>query len=136
MTDSQNATPVTKPRSKALWFIIGGVVLLCCCLVIAAMIAWPTISGMVGSGLYSGLADDVLKQDVLNAIAKFESSQNGCADVSLITGTTTVRPEDTPDGSWTELWQVRACDASHLYSIEMVPSPQGGTDYTVTPLDQ
>ena len=94
------------------------------------------LPGRIGGGLYSGRADDVLKQDVLQVIANYELAQYDCSEVSLLLGSTTVSPEQSGDGSWTEMWQGMACNTSHLYSISFVPSPQGGTDFSVTPLEQ
>ncbi len=137
--EEQASIPASKPKSNRTWLIVGAVLLVCCCLtVVAAVLAWPTITSLLGSGagLYSGRADAVLKQDVLTVIANYESSQNGCSEVTLLTGQDAPDSGQTSDGSWTELWQILACDASHLYQITFVPSPQGGTDFTVTPLDQ
>jgi hypothetical protein len=138
--DEQAAVSPAKPKSNKTWLIVGVVVLICCCLAVgAAVLAWPTISGLLGAGatgLYSGRADDVLKQDVLTIITNYEASQNGCTDVTLFVGAETLSPEQTGDGSWVEMWQVVACDASHVYSITFTPSPQGGTDFSVRPVDQ
>ena len=139
MTDAHTSPPAAQPKSNRSWLIVGGVVLVCCCLAaLAAIVLGPTISGLFGSGggLYSGRADDVLKHDVLQVIANYELAQHDCSEVSLLLGSTTVSPEQSGDGSWTEMWQVMACNASHLYSISFVPSPQGGTDFSVTPLEQ
>ena len=139
MTNAENSPLPAKPKSNRTWLIVGGIVLICCCLaVLAVIVLGPTITSLLGSGagFYSGRADEVLKQDVLTAIANYELAQYGCSDVSLLLGSTTTTPEQSGDGSWTEVWQVRACDASHLYSVSFVPSPQGGTDFSATPLDQ
>jgi hypothetical protein len=136
----QTSIPVEKPKSNRTWLIVAGVVLFCCCITaIAAILAWPTITSLLGSGTpgtYSGRADAILKQDVLNAIANYEASQNGCSEVTLFMGQDAPGSGQTGDGSWTELWQILACGESHLYEITFTPSPQGGTDFSATPLDQ
>jgi hypothetical protein len=140
--DEQASTSAAKSKSNKTWLIVAGVVLICCCITsIAAIVAWPTITSLLGSGetntaTYSGRADAVLKQDVLNVIANYESAQNGCNEVTLLMGQDAPGSGQSGDGSWSELWQILACDASHLYEITFVPSPQGGTDFSVSPIDQ
>ena len=134
--ESKDLTSV-KPKSNKKWFILGGVVALvvCLCLVAAIVIAPPLLRTFNAfNGGYSGIASEGLLADTMQAIADYELSQNGCADVSLFSGTMLVNKTD--DGSWQELWQVNACGASHLYSVSFTPSASGGTDFSITPTDQ
>ncbi len=137
----QNVPAKSGPASNKLWWIIGGMIGVCCCLSILALVfAGPAIMGIFSSvsqegGLYSGIADEQLKSDVLNTITQYEGSTSGCSDVSLFLGQMLVSPEQTGDGSWSELWQVMACGESHLYSVSFAPSPGGGTDFSITRAD-
>jgi hypothetical protein len=125
-----------------LWLILGGVLLACCCVAaIGAVLAGPAIMKIInsaaeGGSLYSGRADALLKQDTLNLIGTYESAQYDCTDVSLFIGQVLLAPEQTGDGSWSEMWQVNACGASHLYSVTFTPSADGGTDISVSPAEQ
>ncbi len=138
-----NQPPEKKSNNKVL-IIIGVVVLLCCCAAIVGVIAYRTLASTVQSvndqileGLgYSGIADELLKSDVITAIAGYEESQTGCTDVSLIGGQVFLSPEQSGDGSWVETWQVSACGESHLYSVTFTPAPEGGTNFEVRPLEQ
>lgn len=140
--DIQSSTANDRPKSKKVWLILGGIVLVCSCVtILAAVLAGPAILTAInsvskGGGLYSGNADEQLKTDALRAIADYESSANGCADVSLFLGQIVTSSAQTGDGSWTEMWQVSACGASHLYSISFVPAAGGGTDFRIVPADQ
>jgi hypothetical protein len=139
--ENQNTSASSGAGSSKLWWIIGGVVLVCCCLsIIALVVAGPAVMGVFNSisqsgGLYSGIADEQLKSDVLNAIAGYESETGGCSDVKLFNGQLIASPDQSSDGSWVEMWQVSSCGESHLYSIVFTPSPGGGTDFSVTRAD-
>jgi hypothetical protein len=140
--DTEDSLADGQPKSRKVWFVAGGIVLACFCLAaLTAMVAGPAILSIFssvssGGGMYSGIASEQLKADVLNAIIQYESSANGCADVSLFLGQMIGSPDQTADGSWTEMWQVSACGASHLYSISFTPAAGGGTDFSVLPADQ
>jgi hypothetical protein len=128
-----------KPKSNRKWFLVGGIALVCLCLVATAIVVVPPIMetlNIVNSGtIYSGIAEEQLKADVLNAIAGYESSQNGCEHVTLFTGKILVSPDQTGEGAWSEIWQVTACNASHLYSVSFTPAAGGGTDFFISRAD-
>jgi hypothetical protein len=128
-----------KPKSNRKWFLVGGFALVCLCLVATAIVLVPPIMAtlnLVNRGTnYSGVAEEQLKADVLNAIANYESSQNGCRDVTLFTGKILVSPDHTGKGAWSEIWQVNACNASHLYSVSFTPAAGGGTDFFISRAD-
>ncbi len=130
------------PKKNYVPFIIAGVALLCCCLVVVAAVGYTLIVGRTfnsvseNGGVYNGLADELLKTDALNAIKQYEASESGCKDVSLFLGSVITPPASSADGSWLEEWQVNACGESHLYSVAFTPSPGGGTDFSITRIDQ
>jgi len=143
MDTNTNQQPEKKNNNKVL-IIVGVAILLCCCLVIVVAAVYMTIAPAVknvneqiqeGIG-YNGIADDLLKSDVTKAIADYEQSQTGCTDVTLFGGQVIISPEQSGDGSWTETWQMSVCGESHLYSVVFTPSPAGGTDFSVSRLDQ
>jgi len=130
------------PQSnKMIWLVVGCAVLACCCLLVVAISAAGFLFMNIRSSAstsalpYAGRADDLLKQNALDAIQGYESSKNGCRDVSLLAGQVLVAP-DSGSSPWKESWQVLACGASHLYTITFTPSPGGGTDFSIHSDDQ
>lgn len=140
----ENQNPVVPGPQKVnrTWIIVAVVVVLCCCLTVVALAAGLIIMRSSGSpspiigGSYNGMADSLLKSDTLNTIAQYETSQSGCTDVSLFSGTVVLPPDPSADGSWQEAWQVDVCGESHLYSVSFTPSPAGGTDFSIERIDQ
>lgn len=137
--------PLEKKGNNKVLIIVGVIMLLCCCAVVVGAGVYIFLTdpaaqfgnGPILEGIaYSGIADAELKADVITAIADYEASQSGCADVSLLGGQILLSPDQTGDGSWTETWQLAVCQESHLYSVAFTPSPAGGTDFSVTRLDQ
>lgn len=130
----------TKPSTNKKWIFIGlgGLAFVCICLIIVGVFAVPAIMQFVSNGgeTYSGIADEKLQSDTLNLIMQYEQAQNGCNDVTLFLGNMMLRPEQTSDGSWSEIWQVNACSASHMYNITFTPDEVGGTYISVSPIDQ
>ena len=138
MNIEQVATEKKTAGSKK-WILIalGGVILMCICLVVFGVMAIPSILRMSDEvSSYSGIASEQLKSDVLSAISDAERSQNGCTTVSLYSGQMMLRPEQSGDGSWVEIWQVNACGESHLYSVSFTPDGFGGTYFSVTRTDE
>ncbi|HAX69019.1 MAG: hypothetical protein KJZ72_19095 [Anaerolineales bacterium] len=138
MSIEQTATEKKTAGSKK-WLLIalGGVMLICICLVAFGVMAIPSIMRMSNeASSYSGIASEQLKSDVLSAISDAERSQNGCTTVSLFSGQMMLRPEQSGDGSWVEIWQVNACGESHLYSVSFTPDGVGGTYFSVTRTDE
>jgi hypothetical protein len=139
----ESQQPVEKKSGNKVLIVVGVIALVCICvtvIVVAALVivgpAIQSVNEQVQQGLgYSGRADEVLRKDVMDAIANYESAA-GCSEVSLSGGQIILSPDQTGDGSWKETWQVSACGASHLYAVTFTPSPQGGTDFAVTQLDQ
>ncbi len=134
-------TPAPRqPAKTKTWIVLaagGALVLLCLCLAAAAFIVLPAVANIGQSTVsYNGIADEQLKSDTLNLIAQYEQAQNGCKDVTLFAGNLMLRPEITNDGTWSEMWQVNACGASHLYNITFTPDGAGGTYISVSPIDQ
>lgn len=144
-------TPVPQqPTKSKTWIFLavgGALALLCICLVAAAFIVLPPLVYFLGSipdvanigpstVAYEGNADEQLKADTLQLIAQYEQAQNGCNDVTLFIGNMMLRPEQTGDGSWSEMWQVNACGESHMYNIAFTPDGAGGTYISVSPIDQ
>lgn len=141
----ENNLPIEKKGNSRILIIVSVIALLCCCLVVVGAGAYIFLTGpaaqsvteqISGGIVYNGIADEELKADVINAIADYETSLNGCVDVSLVSGLMLLSPDQTQDGSWSETWQVGVCGESHLYSVAFTPSPAGGTDFSVTRLDQ
>jgi hypothetical protein len=136
----EDPNPVTR-KVNHTWMIAGVLTILCCCLTIVVLtfgvIFFSTLDSISVNGeVYSGLADDQLKNDTLNGIKQYEASQSGCKDVSLFLGSMITSPASSVDGSWLEEWQVNVCGESHLYSVAFTPSPGGGTDFSITRIDQ
>ncbi|MBI3167063.1 MAG: hypothetical protein HYZ22_01185 [Chloroflexi bacterium] len=134
--DTQEPIVEKKAGSGKKWLLIAGVGLglMCICLVAIGVIAGPSLLTMTGFGgeNYTGIASKQLKYDVLNAISEAE----GCATVSLSSGQMMLRPEQSTDGSWVEIWQVLVCGESQLYSITFTPDGVGGTYFSITRTDQ
>ena len=139
----ESQPPVEKKSGNKILIIVGVIALVCICVVFIAIAALVIVGPVVQSvneqvqqGLiYSGRADELLRKDVMDAIANYESAAD-CLEVSLSGGQVVLSPDQTSDGSWKETWQVSACGTFHLYEITFTPSPQGGTDFAITPLDQ
>ncbi|GAB1471082.1 hypothetical protein MASR2M66_19600 [Chloroflexota bacterium] len=125
-----------KAGSSKKWILIGGaaLALICLCLVIIGALVIPPLlkAASNGSSNYSGIASEQLKFDVLTAISKAE----GCPTVSLNSGQMMMRPEQSSDGSWNEIWRVSVCGESRLYSITFTPDGVGGTYFSVNRTDQ
>jgi hypothetical protein len=124
---------VEKKKNNKVLLIAGVLLALCCCVTVIGAAVYTilkpgaqTIYEQTFS--YTGNADDQLKSDVLNLIAE----SNGCSDVTLINGQIFLNPGD---GSWTETWQVNVCGESQLLSISFSPSPLGGTDFSISRMD-
>lgn len=130
---------VDKRRGSKRWILIAGagLGLICICLVVIGIMAVPSRLNAIGigSGSYSGIASEQLKSDVLSAISEAEQSQSGCATVSLFSGQMMLHPGQSDDGSWIEIWQVNACNESHLYTISFTPDGIGGTYFSITRTD-
>lgn len=132
-----------QPAKRKTWmmFVIGGALTLgvCLCIAVAAAAVKIILPAMTATDeyiSYNGIANEQLKSDTLNLIAQYEQAQNGCKDVMLLAGNLMLRPEQTADGSWSEIWQVNACGKSHLYKIEFTPDGVGGTYFSVSLIDQ
>lgn len=133
--------PVEKKGNRKVLIIAGILALLCACIVVISAAAFivlkPVLEGVNQQAFgYTGIASEELKSDVLKAISENETAQNGCSEVSLMNGHMFLPENQTEDGSWSETWQVIVCGESRLYSIYFVPSPLGGTDFSVNRLDQ
>ena len=133
-------------KKNNLPLIIGAVaIVLCCCVVVvgAAIYLFVTLSSVSNSVTvplpndtqYLGNADELLRSDTLKAIADHEYSQTGCSDVTLFSGVMNLAPDQTSDGSWSEVWEIDACGDYHKYDVVFTPTPDGGTDFSVTPSD-
>jgi hypothetical protein len=133
--------PVEKKGKNKALIIVGTIFVLCLCFTVTGVAAYmalrPAVQGVNEQAFgYTGIASEQLKSDVLKGIAENEASLNGCSDVTLVNGHMFSGPEQSVDSSWTETWQVMVCGESRLYSISFTPSPLGGTDFSVTRLDQ
>jgi hypothetical protein len=133
--------PVEKKGNSKVLIIAGVFALLCLCIVVASattfLVIKPALQSVYEQAFgYTGIADEQLKLDVLKGISDHEPSQNGCADVTMVNGHMFLRPEQTEDGSWSETWQVMVCGDSRLYLIFFTPSPLGGTDFSVSRIDE
>jgi len=137
--DAQTPHPQQTIKDKNLIVLVmgGALALLCLCIVAAAFFVVPSLANLSQSAVsYNGIADSQLKSDTLNLIKQYEQERNGCQDVTLFLGNMMLRPEQTNDGSWSEIWQVNACDESHMYNITYTPDGVGGTYISVSPMDQ
>lgn len=140
--EDQNIGSSAPQKSNRLWIIASVLIFLCCCLVVVAAFGYILFVGRTfnsvstNGGIYSGLADEQLKNDTLNTIQQYESSQSGCNDVSLFLGAVITAPASTGDGSWVEEWSVNVCGDSHLYSVSFTPVATGGTDFSIERIDQ
>jgi hypothetical protein len=134
-------TPVPQqPKKSKTWIFLaagGALVLLCLCLAVAVFAVMPLMANVGQSTVtYEGNADEQLKADTLQLIAQYEKAQSGCDTVTLFIGNMMIRPEQTNDGSWSEMWQVNACEESHLYNITFTPDGVGGTYISASRIDQ
>jgi hypothetical protein len=136
--ESETHAPQQTAKRKT-WIVLaagGALALLCVCLVAAAFLVLPAVANIGQSTVsYEGNADEQLKTDTLQLIAQYEQAQGGCNDVTLFIGNMMTRPEQTEDGSWSEMWQVNACGESHLYSITFTPDGVGGTYISASRID-
>lgn len=131
-----NQTVEKKKNNKTL-IIVGAILLLCLCVTVIGAVAYITLQKVSEQAFgYTGIASEQLRSDVLKGIAENETSQNSCSDITLVNGRMFLSPEQSGDGSWIEMWQVMVCGESRLYSISFIPSPLGGTDFSVNRLDQ
>jgi len=136
--------PVNKKPGNTVLIVIIAVAVLCVCAVFAGVAALSIFQPVIQNTYesiqpkqgYSGIASEELKNDVIQSIADYESTQTGCADVTLYGGEMMVSPSQTQDGSWQETWKIDACGESHLYAVTFTPSPQGGTDFSANRLDK
>jgi hypothetical protein len=137
MESETNAPQQTAKSRKWIALAAGDALALLCLCLAAAFIILPAVANIGQSTVsYNGNADEQLKSDTLNLIAQYEQAQNGCGNVTLFIGNMTLRPEQTGDGSWSEIWQVNACGESHMYNIAFTPDGAGGTYISLTPIDQ
>lgn len=136
--------PEKKSKLPLIIGIIAGILLCCCILGIAAyLLGGSFLSNPMDKGSdvdgYAGRADELLRNDTMLAIAGYEGSSYGCDNPTLVTGQVTVQPLEGGGaegaGLWVEVWNVEACGAVHSYEITFIPSPGGGTDYSITPLE-
>ncbi|MBI3161560.1 MAG: hypothetical protein HYZ23_03585 [Chloroflexi bacterium] len=129
-----------KNKGNKMILIVGAIMLACLCLAVSVIavltIIGPSVrdvSREIPEGLgYTGIADEQLRNDVMDAITAFQAGQNNCQNVSLLSGEIRTAPDQTSDGSWVENWQVDACGVSYFYDVIFTPSPLGGTNFSVT----
>lgn len=110
----------------------------------ATLIAVPASAAPTGPVRASGktLASSQLATDVLNKIAAYTTTNRGCAALDAVD--MQVMPPSyaprQPTGSTPrraghfELWTVEACGNSQQFEVRLVPSPTGGSDFSVMPL--
>lgn len=127
------------PKKNYVPFVIAAVVVLfCCCLVagIAGVGVYLSNPGENSSpSSYNSLADTELRTDTLKLIEAQESI-TGCEDITLITAEVLNPPQADAGGVWTEMWQIGACNESHLYAVTFSPDPAGGTTIYALRADQ
>ena len=132
--------PAKKTNPLIIVAVIAGI-LLCCCVIGAAAFFMlnsnplGNLTGGASDSSYSGRADELLRSDTMLAIAGYEASAYGCETPTLAAGQVMIPPAQSSD-AWVEVWTVDACGATHTYEVTFTPSPGGGTDYSVSPLDQ
>lgn len=135
--------PLETKNNKRIWLIIGGVIVLCCCLIVVGAVALnilgPAISNInqqiQNQNTYTGIADEVLRNGVIKALAQVEASQTGCTDLKLLNGSL-LRPQESEGDSWVETWQISACDKLQFYIVTFTPLSDGGTNFEATRVDQ
>ncbi len=79
-------------------------------------------------------ADHVLQADAAQMVLMLESASAKTCKQSKIVNTELVDYSATHSpgkDSWTERWTVDRCGEIVYYSIGFIPSPSGGTDFTV-----
>jgi hypothetical protein len=138
MNMNSEAPVQNNPPKAKKWIlpIAGAFIALCVCVAAATVIIIPKIMNIWQSvSTYSGIADEQLKADTLQAIASAEQTNYGCDSVSLFRGSMLLSPDKTDDGSWVEIWQILACGESHMYSITFTPDGVGGTYFSVSRMD-
>lgn len=134
----ETQAPQQAKSKKWIFLAIGGaLVLLCLCLSAAAVIVLPRLAKNISQLItsYKGIADEQLKSDTLNLITQYEQATYGCGNVTLFAGIMMLRPDQTNNGSWSEIWQVIACGASHMYNITFTPDGAGGTYISASQID-
>lgn len=88
------------------------------------------------------LASSQLATDVLNKIADYNHKSRGCADLASVQMEVLPRTyvptqpavPATDRGGHFERWSVDACGSTQQFQVGLWPSPQGGSDFAVTPL--
>ncbi|MET3494625.1 DUF5991 domain-containing protein [Variovorax boronicumulans] len=88
------------------------------------------------------LATSQLATDVLNKIAEYTRTSGGCAaldavDMQVLPRNYVPRQPAMPAtsrGGHFERWSIEACGSRQQFQVGLWPSPQGGSDFAVTPL--
>ena len=79
------------------------------------------------------IADYMLQADALNIVstAAVTRIDKECSEAS-VTDTAVARPPEGAGQPWTERWSVDACGELQEIDVDFTPSPQGGTNISVT----
>jgi len=85
-----------------------------------------TAVGELPAGMVEGtLADRVLQADIKGMIRILEGAYHPNCKLQI------VKQLHSADKRGKERWDVKSCDATSSYDVEMVASPRGGTDFHV-----
>lgn len=121
----------SRKSNRETLFVIACICLLCCCGSISVLIVFPPILSVIGqvngSNPYTGIADREIKKNAMEFIQNYESTALGCNDVQLLAGEVSILPDQSSDGSWSEIWKVDACGEEHLYGVKFTPFSSGET---------
>jgi hypothetical protein len=81
----------------------------------------------------TSLADPVLQSDVAQNIDLLESVFDaGCKSARVVNTEVMEKPASINVDPWVERWTVDRCGASVHYRVKLKPSKRGGTDFTVS----
>ncbi|WP_076999004.1 DUF5991 domain-containing protein [Variovorax sp. KK3] len=108
----------------------------------AACIAVSAASAAQVQASGKTLASSQLATDVLNKIAEYVKTSGGCAALDAVNMEVLPRsyvPRQptmpaTARGGHFERWSIDACGSRQQFQVGLWPSPQGGSDFAVTPL--
>jgi hypothetical protein len=77
------------------------------------------------------LANAVLTRDALGMIKALEDAAHRMPGTPKVVGKKLIQKQDAK-GVWVEDWTVQRPDHQVVYTIRFMPSPGGGTDFTVS----
>jgi len=81
-------------------------------------------------------ADKKLQKGASQIVMMLESFKDKpCKKSKIVNTEITEHPKNPGKDPWTELWTVDRCGILVYYKVGFTPSPKGGTDFVVSPLE-